>query len=170
MSIATGSINANTGSTTNSFTRDDIGLSLKIKPRVSSKEKVTLEVETILENYIGSDDNGQPVTTKQTVITESILRHGESIIIGGLVKTYNQEFEQKVPLLGDIPILGWFFTWSSEEEIQDNLLVMLTPYVIDKSEKLSILQQQLGELGRLQQEYNKEVFPIVEKKAEEKEE
>ena len=76
--------------------------------------------------------------------------------------------EQKVPLLGDIPILGWFFTWTSEEEQQDNLLVMLTPYVIDKSEKLSILQQQLGELGRLQQEYNKEVFPLVEKKAEEK--
>ena len=168
LSIATGSINATTGSTTNSFARDDIGLSLKIKPRVSSQDKVTLEVETILENVIGVDDNNQPITTKQTVITESILRHGESIIIGGLVKTYNQDMEQKVPLLGDIPILGWFFTWTSEEEQQDNLLVMLTPYVIDKSEKLSILQQQLGELGRLQQEYNKEVFPLVEKKAEEK--
>jgi len=168
LSIATGSINANTGSTTNSFSRDDIGLSLKIKPRVSSQEKVTLAVETILENIVGVDDNNQPVTTKQTVITESILRHGESIIIGGLVKTYMQEMEQQVPLLGDIPILGWFFSWSSEEEQQDNLLVMLTPYVIDKSEKLSVLQQQLGELGRLQQEYNKEVFPLVEKMADEK--
>jgi len=170
LSIATGSINANTGSTTNSFARDDIGLSLKIKPRVSSKDKVTLEVETILENVVGVDDNNQPITTKQTVTTESILRHGESIVIGGLVKTYKQDVEQQIPLLGDIPILGWFFSWSSEEEQQDNLLVMLTPYVIDKSEKLSILQQKLGELGRLQQEYNKAVFPIVEKKAEEKEE
>ena len=168
LSIATGSINANTGSTTNSFARDDIGLSLKIKPRVSSQDKVTLTVEAILENVVGVDANFQPITTKQTVATESILRHGESIIIGGLVKTYMQSSEQKVPLLGDIPILGWFFTWTSEEEQQDNLLVMLTPYVIDKSEKLSILQQQLGELGRLQQEYNKEVFPVVEKKAEEK--
>jgi len=167
LSIATGSINATTGSTTNSFKRDDIGLSLKIKPRVSSQDKVTLAVETILENVIGVDDNNQPITTKQTVITESILRHGESIVIGGLVKTYDQEIETKVPFLGDIPLLGWFFTYTNEEEQQDNLLVMLTPYVIDKSEKLSVLQQQLGELGRLQQEYNKEVFPIVEKKAEE---
>ncbi len=165
LSIATGSINANTGSTTNSFKRDDIGLSLKIKPRVSSEEKVTLAVETVLENVIGVDSNNQPVTTKQTVITESILRHGESIIIGGLVKSYKQDQESKVPLLGDIPLLGWFFTWTNEEEQQDNLLVMLTPYVIDKSEKLSILQKQLGELGRLQQEYNKEVFPLVEEKA-----
>jgi general secretion pathway protein D len=167
LSIATGSINATTGSTTNSFKRDDIGLSLKIKPRVSSQDKVTLAVETILENVIGVDDNNQPITTKQTVITESILRHGESIVIGGLVKTYTQEIETKVPLLGDIPILGWFFTYTNEEDQQDNLLVLLTPYVIDKSEKLSVLQQQLGELGRLQQEYNKEVFPLVEKKAKE---
>ncbi len=167
LSIATGSINATTGSTTNSFKRDDIGPSLKIKPRVSSKDKVTLAAETILENVIGVDDNNQPITTKQTVTTESILRHGESIVIGGLVKTYTQEIETKVPLLGDIPILGWFFTYTNEEEQQDNLLVLLTPYVIDKSEKLSVLQQQLGELGRLQQEYNKEVFPLVEKKAKE---
>ncbi len=167
LSIATGSINANTGSTTNSFKRDDIGLSLKIKPRVSSQDKVTLTVETILENIIGVDENNQPITTKQTVNTESILRHGESVLIGGLVKTYNREIEQKVPLLGDIPLLGWFFTWTSEEEQQDNLLVMLTPFVIDKSEKLSILQKDLGELGRMQQEYNRLVFPLVEKKAEE---
>lgn len=167
LSIATGSINATTGSTTNSFKRDDIGLSLKIKPRVSSQDKVTLAVETILENVIGVDDNNQPITTKQTVMTESILRHGESIVIGGLVKTYMQEIETKVPFLGDIPLLGWFFTYTNEEEQQDNLLVLLTPYVIDKSEKLSVLQQQLGELGRLQQEYNKEVFPLVEKKAKE---
>ncbi len=165
LSIATGSINANTGSTTNSFKRDDIGLSLKIKPRVSSKEKVTLSVETILENIIGVDANNQPITTKQTVNTESILRHGESIVIGGLVKNYTQDKESKIPLLGDIPILGWFFSWTSEEEQQDNLLVMLTPYVIDQSEKLSVLQQQLGELGRLQQEYNKVIFPRVEEKA-----
>ncbi len=165
LSIATGSINANTGSTTNSFKRDDIGLSLKIRPRVSSQDKVTLEVETVLENVIGVDENNQPITTKQTVNTESILRHGESIVIGGLVKSYMQDIESKVPLLGDIPLLGWFFTWTNEEEQQDNLLVMLTPYVIDKSEKLSILQQQLGELGRLQQEYNKEVFPRVEERA-----
>ena len=167
LSIATGSINATTGSTTNSFKRDDIGLGLTIKPRVSSKDKVTLAVETILENVIGVDDNNQPITTKQTVSTESILRHGESIVIGGLVKTYTQEIETKVPFLGDIPILGWFFTFTNEKEQQDNLLVLLTPYVIDKSEKLSVLQQQLGELGRLQQEYNKEVFPLVEKKAKE---
>ena len=148
--------------TTASFKREDVGLTLKIKPRVSSNEKVTLDVETVLENIIGSDANDQPITTKQNVVTQSILRHGESIIIGGLVKTYETEAESKVPLLGHIPLFGELFTHRSSEEQQDNLLVILTPYVIDKSAKLSQLQRQLGELGRIQQIYNTAVFPAVE--------
>jgi len=155
------------GSTTASFKREDIGLTLKIKPRVSSKDKVTLDSETILENVLSVDVNGQPVTTKQTVLTQAILRHGESIIIGGLVKNYTTDTETKVPILGYIPLLGWFFTHHDTNDQQDNLLVILTPYVIDKSEKLSKLQEQLGELGRLQEEFNKKVFPVIEKKAKE---
>jgi len=153
------------GSTTASFKREDIGLTLKIKPRVSSKDKVTLDSETILENVLSVDVNGQPVTTKQTVLTQAILRHGESIIIGGLVKNYTTNTETKVPILGYIPLLGWFFTHNDTQDQQDNLLVILTPYVIDKSEKLSKLQEQLGELGRLQDEFNKKVFPVIEEKA-----
>jgi len=155
------------GSTTASYKREDIGLTLKIKPRVSSKDKVTLDSETILENVLSVDVNGQPVTTKQTVLTQAILRHGESIIIGGLVKNYTTDTETKVPILGYIPLLGWFFTHHDTNDQQDNLLVILTPYVIDKSEKLSQLQEQLGELGRLQEQFNKEVFPVIEQKAKE---
>jgi general secretion pathway protein D len=163
LSFQTGETSGTAG-TTSSFKREDVGLTLKIKPRVSSNEKVTLDVEAILENVLAqADTNNQPVTTKQTVTTQAILRHGESIIIGGLVKSYNTDVETKVPLLGDIPLLGWFFTHNDTQEQQDNLVVLLTPYVIDKSAELSALQEQLGELGRLQQRFNEEIFPIVEK-------
>jgi general secretion pathway protein D len=167
LSFQTGETSGTAG-TTSSFKREDVGLTLKIKPRVSSNEKVTLDVEAILENVLAqADTNNQPVTTKQTVTTQAILRHGESIIIGGLVKSYNTDVETKVPLLGDIPLLGWFFTHSDMQEQQDNLVVLLTPYVIDKSAELSALQEQLGELGRLQQRFNEEIFPIVEEKTKE---
>ena len=142
-------------------------MTLTIKPRVSSNEKVTLDAEAVLENVLTVDANGQPVTTKQSVLTQAILRHGESIIIGGLVKNYTTDTETKVPILGDIPLLGWFFTHNETKDQQDNLIVILTPYIIDKSEKLSELQQQLGELTRLQTEYNKEVFHTIEKSSEE---
>ena len=162
ISIQTGETTGTAG-TTSSYKREDVGLTLKIKPRVSSKDKVTLDVEAILENVIGTDDNvpPQPVTTKQNVLTQSILRHGESIIIGGLVKNYDLNTVSKVPLLGHIPLLGELFTHHETTEEQDNLLVILTPYIIDKSEQLSKLQRQLGELGRLQKEYDDFIFARI---------
>jgi len=170
ISVVSGSVANNAGGVgtgiTNSYKREDVGLTLKIKPRVSSKEKVTLEVEAILESVLDDGSNnatGQPVTSKQTVNTQAILRHGESIIIGGLVKSYERRSKSKVPLLGDIPWLGDIL-FSSTETTQedDNLVVILTPYVIDKSSQLSKLQEELGELARIQKRYEEELFERIE--------
>ena len=150
------------GSTTTSFKREDVGLTLNIKPRVSSNDKVTLDVSVVLENILddGSKNaTGQPVTSKQEVKTQAILRHGESIIIGGLVKNYERNSLSKVPFLGDIPFIGsWLFSSKSKTQEQDNLVVILTPYVINKSEKLSKLQKDLGLLSKLQKKYDEKVF------------
>ena len=171
ISISTGTVTTTSGlnGVTSSFKREDIGLTLKIKPRVSSNDKVTLDAEAILENVLDDGSNnatGQPVTSKQEVKTQAILRHGESIIIGGLVKVYDRDSVSKVPLLGDIPWIGEYLFSSTTTTIeQDNLIVILTPYVIDKSEKLSQLQADLGLLAKIQQEYNVKVFEKIEKKA-----
>lgn len=170
ISISTGSF-ANTGGITNAattFKREDVGLTLKIKPRVSSNDKVNLDVEAVLENVIDDGSNnatGQPVTSKQEVKTQAILRHGESIIIGGLVKVSDRTSVSKLPLLGDIPWIGeWLFSSTTTTTQQDNLIVMLTPYVIDKSEKLSQLQKDLGLLAHIQKEYDVEAFKNLEKR------
>ena len=167
ISVSTGTVTTTSGlnGVTSSFKREDVGLTLKIKPRVSSKDKVTLDAEAILENVIddGSKNaTGQPVTSKQEVKTQAILRHGESIIIGGLVKSYEREAVSKVPLLGDIPLIGALFQSKSVVKEQDNLVVILTPYVIDKSEELSQLQKDLGVLSKIQEKYNQEVFQRLE--------
>lgn len=167
ISVSSGKTTGTSSSTT--YKREDVGLTLKVKPRVSSMEKVTLEVSVKLENVTDDGSNnatGQPVTSKQEIKTQTILRHGESIIIGGLVKTYDIKSKSKVPLLGDIPWLGkWLFSSTSIREEKDNLVVILTPYVINKSEKLSQLQKELGMLEKLQKEYELEVFQTLEEKA-----
>jgi len=169
ISVSSGSTSNAVSGITNSFKREDVGLTLKIKPRVSSVDKVTLDVEAILENVLDDGSNnetGQPVTSKQEVKTQAILRHGESIIIGGLVKTYELESVSKIPLLGDIPWIGeWMFSSKGTTDQEDNLVVILTPYVIEKSEKLSQLQRDLGVLSKIQEEYNKEVFQKIEDKS-----
>jgi len=171
ISISTGSISNSTlgGGLTSSYKREDVGLTLKIKPRVSEKDKVTLEVETVLENvdsYGNVLTGEQPVTSKQEVKTQTILRHGESVIIGGLVKNTTSNKVDKVPLLGDIPLIGeHLFTSTSKNDEETNLVVVLTPYVIDKSSQLSKLQEELGLVAKLQQDYNIEAFEKLEKNA-----
>ena len=166
ISVSSGKTSGASG-TTASYKREDIGLLLKVKPRVSSMEKVTLEVEVKLEGITPDTIAEQPVTSKQEVKTQAILRHGESIVIGGLMQTYDSKKKSKVPLLGDIPWLGdWLFTSSSVEKKKENLVVILTPYVINKSENLSHLQKDLGTLRVLQDQYNIEVFEKLEQKAE----
>lgn len=173
ISISTGTVTGSTlgGGVTSSFKREDVGLTLKIKPRVSSNDKVTLDVEAVLENVTDDGSNnatGQPVTSKQEVKTQAILRHGESIIIGGLVKVYDRTSVSKLPLLGDIPWIGeWLFSSTTTSTEQDNLIVMLTPYVIDKSEKLSQLQKDLGLLAQIQKKYNVEAFEKLEERGKE---
>ena len=169
ISVQTASTIGTTGLPTASYKREDIGLTLKIKPRVSSKDKVGLEVEVILENLQAPDSEGNPVTTKQEVKTQIILRSGEDILIGGLVRNYTLKTQEKVPFLGDIPWIGdWLFTYNKEDKIKDNLVVILTPYVIDKSEQLSSLQKNLGDLANLQDKFNIEILNKMESRLEEK--
>lgn len=170
ISVSTGTVTSTAGinGVTSSYKREDVGLTLTIKPRVSSNAKVTLDVSAVLENILddGSKNaTGQPVTSKQEVKTQAILRHGESIIIGGLVKNYERDAISKVPFLGDIPLIGsWLFSSKTVTQEQDNLVVILTPYVIDKSEQLSKLQKELGLLSKMQKEYDEEVFKEVQER------
>ena len=172
ISVSTGSVTGSTlgGGVTSSYKREDVGLTLKIKPRVSSMDKVTLDVEAILENILddgSNNESGQPVTSKQEVKTQAILRHGETIVIGGLVKNYERETVSKIPLLGDIPWIGeWLFSSTATTAEEDNLVVLLTPYVIEKSEELSKLQAELGILAKVQKDYNAKVFKTLEDKIE----
>jgi len=174
ISILNGTTSNAVSGITNDYKREEVGLTLKIKPRVSSIDKVTLDVTTILENVVDDGTNnatGQPVTSKQEVKTQTILRHGENIIIGGLVKSYDVEYRSQIPLLGDIPWLGdWLFSSNNIKNEKDNLIVILTPYVIETSENLSQLQKNLGVLSNLQKEYNDKVFAKIEARAEDGEE
>jgi general secretion pathway protein D len=162
-SFQSGQVDSGATGTTSSFKREDIGLTLQVKPRISDNAKVTLDVEAKLENVTGQDANGQPITTKQTVKTQIISNHGESVVIGGLIKQFENNDESKVPLLGDIPVLGELFKHTDRTKDNDHLLVLLTPYIVTSSEKLSELQENLGRLGKIQKQYNDQVFSSLEK-------
>lgn len=138
---------------TQNFTRQDIGLTLKIKPRLSNDNKVLLGVNVKLED-IDSNTNPQlPSTTKREVITSAIVNNGETVIIGGLIRNKTDQGESKVPLLGDIPVLGNLFTDQTSKADKINLVILLTPYIIEKSSDLNTLRSRLSELDAIQARY-----------------
>ena len=143
--------------TKNSYTRQDIGLTLKVKPRLSTDNKVTLNIETKLEDLIPNSTAGIPSTTKREVKTTAIVSNGETVIIGGLIKDNRSDSISKVPLMGDIPVLGELFKYSDKNGDKINLAIVLTPFIVEKSSDLSSLRQKLTELDKIQDEYVKAI-------------
>jgi general secretion pathway protein D len=159
MSILTQAQQSTTGvsNVVNNYSREDIGLTLKVKPRLSSNNKVTLEVETVLEDIDPSSEQmaDRPTTTKRTVKTNAIVNNGEMIILGGLIKNVSGKGQSKVPFLGDIPYLGEaLFTHNSDVEREQNVVIYLTPYIVRKSDDLQKLKAMLSELDEVQERYN----------------
>ena len=150
----------------NNYTREDIGLTLKVKPRLSSNNQVTLEVETKIEDLDPSSEQvaDRPTTTKRTVKTNAVVKNGETIILGGLIKKSGGKGISKVPFLGDIPVLGKvLFTHNSDVEREQNVVVYLTPYIVRKSGDLQRLKEMLAELEEVQIRYNTLVEHALEK-------
>ncbi len=147
--------NANTksgGDIVKNYSREDIGLTLKVKPRISSDNKVVLDIKTVLEDVLNDKGDGLPTTTKREVKTTSIVKNGETVIIGGLVKTKDNKNTVKVPLFGDIPVLGTLFTHKNKEKGKTDLVIMVTPYIVRKSEDLQTIRDDLGRLNSLSEE------------------
>lgn len=142
------------GNTNSTFQREDIGLTLKVKPRISSENKVILEIETILEDAKELQQNQtNPDTTKKEVKTTAVVNNGESVILGGLIKTKSDTLNTKTPFLGDIPLLGELFSHTKDVQDKVNLVVIMTPYIIPKSKDLTFIREQLSALKLLEDQY-----------------
>jgi len=155
-SIKSGTTTTTTGNIDN-YKREDIGLKLSIKPRISNSKKVTLDISATLEDIGTTSTNDQPDTTKKEVKTTAILINGESIIIGGLVRNKHTKEVNKVPILGDIWGLGWLFKYEHEKVEKANLVIVLTPYIISKTSDLSTLRMELESLSILEYKVQKEI-------------
>lgn len=153
-SIKTASSVSDGGTSNDSFTRENIGLTLKVKPRISSDNKVQLQLQTVLENFSQtSSTNNQPDTFKKEINTSAIVNNGESVIIGGLIEDKSENVNNDIPFISDIPILGNLFKNTNEVIIKNNLVIIVTPYIISKHENLTQLRNKLAKLQSLEDDY-----------------
>jgi len=124
-----------------SFSREDVGIILRLTPQINESDYVTMEIyQEISEVKEGSASDslssGGPTTTKRSADTHINVRSNQTIVIGGLMQEVETESESKVPILGDIPLLGFFFRNKAKTKRKTNLLIFLTPHVIDSPEDL----------------------------------
>ncbi|MEA2017722.1 MAG: secretin N-terminal domain-containing protein, partial [Campylobacterota bacterium] len=163
VSIKTTSSTTSAGIPNNSFKREDVGLTLSIKPRISNGGKVLLEIVTKVEDVSPTTTNEQPDTSKKELETSAIVNNGESVILGGYIKATNSSTIDKIPLLGDIPLLGALFRNTREVNDKINLVIIITPYIIPKSKDLTYIRNQLAQLKLLEDKYTKDTILRLEK-------
>jgi len=138
--------------TTNPFTtieRRDVGLSLKVTPTISADGLVRLVVEQTTEDISTTTVSGASdlITNKREIKTTVLADDGETVVLGGLIKDDLQVNRSKVPLLGDIPLLGRLFSSESETRIKRNLLVFLRPTImLGKDESVAATTEKFNQL------------------------
>lgn len=118
----------------------NVGLTVKVTPRINQKGLVVLKVEETFED-LGTDQeiDGQkwPTTTTRKLSADIAVRSGDTVILGGLVRNEKKNSSTKIPLLGDIPFIGpYLFGSTSRSDNRSELLVFLTPYVLDTPEAM----------------------------------
>lgn len=164
VSIQTASTTTDGGTTKNSFNREDIGLSLKVKPRVSDDNKVLLHIDTILENIKTVNALSlNPDTSKKQVITKALVNNGESVIIGGLMQTRKEKSLEKIPVAGDIPLIGELFKNRLNNNQNRNLVIIVTPYIVPKDKDLTYVRQELSKLKSLEDKFLEETLLRLKK-------
>jgi general secretion pathway protein D len=139
--------------------RKDIGITLKLTPQISSDDNVRLEIYQEISDLTqtpGLNPNiVGPSTTKRSASTTVVVKDRETVVIGGLIRDNVQATTSKVPLLGDIPILGWFFKYKTTKVEKVNLMIFITPYIIkNEMDAQEITQKKENAIEQFRKEYN----------------
>ncbi len=122
----------------NPFYEDDVetkkvGITLTVTPRINEKKFVVMELTQQIDNVSGSqiiNNTEWPVVTTRKLEAEVAVVSGETIVLGGLVQNSTSRKENKVPFLGDIPLLGALFRSTRNDDVRTEVIVFITPYVM----------------------------------------
>lgn len=123
----------------------DVGIKLIVTPKIGENEYVTMTVhpEVSTARRVAEVDNALAVDTTQADTT-MMVRNGETIVLGGLIKNEKQRTVKKLPLLGDIPILGFLFRSKEDEDVKQELIVFITPHILTDSNRQEVSDGQWG--------------------------
>jgi len=161
------------GSTTNysNYEYKDVGVTLKVTPQINKdgfvRMKLDQSVTKIVSQSASVDAAGSkvltPTTLKRTAKTTVVVKSGETVVIGGMIQDDSEKGTSKVPLLGDIPLLGWLFKTRGTSNKRTNLFVFITPRIIQNPEDAARIQEEKMDYMRAIQEGTIKNAPVRKK-------
>ncbi|MDB6063735.1 MAG: type secretion system protein GspD [Verrucomicrobiaceae bacterium] len=164
----TGQSTSAASSTTTPFQtieRKDIGVTLKVKPRINDDSSITMEVDQTVESIAPSNSKAADiVTNKRNVTTRVLIENDQVLVLGGLLQNDITDQQSKVPLLGDLPIIGRAFRSTNTEVTKKNLMVFIHPRILATADDARALssdryQNIRGKQQRLNQNLDRIFIP-----------
>ena len=129
--------------------RQDVGTKIRLTPHINDSGEVRLEIDEEISEVgatTGTNQLGAVTINRRTAKTTTVVRDQNTVVIGGLIRNTERNSETRIPILGDIPILGALFRRSNRVVQRSNLLLFLTPYIIrDQSDLRRIYERKMRE-------------------------
>ncbi len=132
----------NNGNLTFNYAFQDVGIVLTVTPRITSNGYVSLDVVQTANDLQGFTDFNAPIVNQRQAQTTVSVRDGHTIVLGGIMRTVVTSSVKKIPLLGDIPILGEIFKTRDNSQTKTELMVFLTPRVVRDDDDAQNLRQE----------------------------
>lgn len=133
---------SSTGLSQQSIERKDTGITLRITPQITEGEYIKLDIYQEISAVKNSKGEAADlITTKRSAKTSVVVKDSDSVVIGGLIQTRDEDVVNKIPILGDIPLLGYLFKTKSTSRTKTNLLIMLTPQIVRNAADMAIVTQ-----------------------------
>ncbi|MDV5172281.1 type II secretion system secretin GspD [Photobacterium rosenbergii] len=110
--------------------RKEVGIKLNVTPQINEGDSVQLKIEQEVSNVLGADGAVDVRFSKRQLTTNVLIQDGQMLALGGLIQEQTNESEQKIPILGDIPVLGHLFKSTNTTTGKTNLMVFIKPTII----------------------------------------
>ncbi len=131
-----------------SYDYKDVGITLKITPHITASGDIRLKIYEKVEDVVGyaNADQTAPITSKREAKTTVDVQDGQTLVIGGLIKSKKLTTVERVPILGNIPLIGNLFKKTGHQIEKTNLLVFITPKVVRTRQEESALTRKKAEI------------------------
>tara|TARA_B100001971_G_C18202076_1_gene545247 strand:- start:360 stop:1301 length:942 start_codon:yes stop_codon:yes gene_type:complete len=180
--VVTGTITDISGGNSSQYQLQQIGITLEVVPYINEEGLVVMDIYQKIEDIVGSqtiNGNSVPITTNRSADAKVAVRDGEMIVLGGFIKTKTTTYEDGVPVLRHIPLLGRLFEKTRDIDERNELIVLMRPTVlrtpeaaaikaISEQENLPGIDLAKEEEKRIQDKYRKLVEELRRKREEDK--